>query len=223
MGLGCGALAVKYFLFLFNLICALLGLAIVGVGVAVYFKIDDIEIAFEEWDIVVVPIVYFILGAIIFVISFFGCCGAIRESRCMTITYSIFLLLVLVAEIVLGVGIFVYGDEIQKEAKTWLEKMWDERFKYFDFWNSAQHALKCCGLTGPTNWLSEGIPDSCCQSSPCTAINSYQIGCQNALDDYLTTYGNILGAIALGFAGVGLFGIVFACCLAYNIRAKSRR
>lgn len=223
MGLGCGASTVKYLLFLFNLLCALCGLAIVGVGVAVYFKIDDIELVLNDYDIVVVPIVYFVIGAIIFVIAFFGCCGAIKESRCMTITYSIFLLVVLVLEIAMGVSIFVYGEEIQRESKAYLDKMWEERFKYFSFWNTVQSTLKCCGLTGPTNWLPEEIPDACCRSLPCTADNTFDIGCSAALDDFLNTSGNILGAIALGFAGIGLFGIVFACCLAYNIRAKSKR
>lgn len=29
-----------------------------------------------------------IIGSVIFVIAFFGCCGAIRESHCMTVTVS---------------------------------------------------------------------------------------------------------------------------------------
>ena len=35
-----------------------------------------------------VPILVIVLGCIVFIISFFGCCGAIRESVCCTATVS---------------------------------------------------------------------------------------------------------------------------------------
>ena len=40
-----------------------------------------------------------LLGAIIFVISFFGCCGASKESKCMMYTYGFFLFLILIAQV----------------------------------------------------------------------------------------------------------------------------
>ena len=38
-------------------------------------------------------------GAIIFIISFFGCCGASKESKCMMYTYGFFLFLILIAQV----------------------------------------------------------------------------------------------------------------------------
>ena len=40
-----------------------------------------------------------LLGAIIFVISFFGCCGASKESKCMMYTYGFFLFIILIAQV----------------------------------------------------------------------------------------------------------------------------
>lgn len=30
-----------------------------------------------------------VIGAVIFIVAFFGCCGAIKENACMTLTVSI--------------------------------------------------------------------------------------------------------------------------------------
>lgn len=62
------------------------GIAILAIGVAFYLRVGDIEKIFEEWNVQVVPILFIVIGAIIFVVAFFGCCGAIKESHCMSIT-----------------------------------------------------------------------------------------------------------------------------------------
>lgn len=42
----------------------------------------------QEFNYDLLPIVIIVIGVIIFVIAFFGCCGAIRESTCMLTTVS---------------------------------------------------------------------------------------------------------------------------------------
>lgn len=65
----------------------LLGAAILGVGIYVTVSTGDLQ---QINDIVSSPAIGFIvIGAIVFLIAFFGCCGAIRESHCMVITVSI--------------------------------------------------------------------------------------------------------------------------------------
>ena len=34
------------------------------------------------------PMLFIVVGAIIFLVAFFGCCGAIRENACMMLTVS---------------------------------------------------------------------------------------------------------------------------------------
>lgn len=62
------------------------GIAILAVGVAFFLRIGEIEKIFDEWNVQVVPILFIVIGAIIFIVAFFGCCGAIKESHCMTVT-----------------------------------------------------------------------------------------------------------------------------------------
>lgn len=40
----------------------------------------------ELWS---APVVLIVIGAIVFIIAFLGCCGAIKESSCMVLTVSI--------------------------------------------------------------------------------------------------------------------------------------
>lgn len=73
----------KYFLFF-----QLLGLAMIGIGVA--FQLNWTVVKDEiKSHLTVAPWVFIIIGAVMFVIAFFGCCGAIRESHCMVVTVRI--------------------------------------------------------------------------------------------------------------------------------------
>ncbi|KAF4792394.1 tetraspanin 8 [Turdus rufiventris] len=43
------------------------------------------------------------VGAIIMILGFLGCCGAVRESRCMLMLFFIALLLILILQIIVGI------------------------------------------------------------------------------------------------------------------------
>lgn len=116
------------------------GIAILAVGVAFLLQIGDIEKVFEDWNITVVPILFIVIGAVIFVIAFFGCCGAIKESHCMTVTYSTFLMILLIAQIILAIVVFVYVGDIQKSVQPVLERLWQNRLVEVNqrFWDNVQ-------------------------------------------------------------------------------------
>lgn len=113
------------------------------------------------------------VGSLIFVISFFGCCGALRESSWMILTFSVFLTLVFVTEIGIGVAGYIKHGELPGI----LEKQFNKTME--DYTNSveAQHAwslvqgeLECCGIHGPTDWRpifkNKTVPAMCCHILP---------------------------------------------------------
>lgn len=58
------------------------GLALLVIGVLL--KTNNVEgIKFDDVSLDLAPVALIVLGSIIFIIAFFGCCGAIRESTCM--------------------------------------------------------------------------------------------------------------------------------------------
>lgn len=223
MGMGCGMSMVKYILFVFNLLCALGGVAILGVGIAFLLRIGDIEKVFDDWNVQVVPILFIVIGAIIFIIAFFGCCGAIKESHCMTVTYSTFLMIMLLAQIVLAIVVFVYIGDLQEAVRPVIQRLWNERQNNLQVWDGIQRTLQCCGYNNPGEWGNP--PASCCAhgGQTCLVGDAFQNGCGSTIHDFISTSGNIIGAVALGVAGIELIGFIFACCLANSIRNQSRR
>lgn len=69
------------------------GIAFVAIGGLILAKAGDIENVLKEHNTYSVPIGLIVVGSVIFVIAFFGCCGAVRESQCMTMTVSTYLCL----------------------------------------------------------------------------------------------------------------------------------
>jgi len=223
---------VKYGLFIFNLICAIAGIALIVVGALPLFKLDDIREVFPENNPAIIPISVVVLGSIIFTISFFGCCGAIRESQCMVSTYAFLLLVLVVCQIVAGVFAFLYTEEFGNLAQTGFAKLWDDMITRNDpasteAINGIQRGLQCCGNTGPGNWVQaqRPVPPSCCADgvTNCDANTAFQIGCGQHLNDLVNGSGMLIAWIAVVFAAFELVGVIFACCLANSIRNSTRR
>lgn len=89
--MNCGAHIVKYILFLFNFLCLVAGVLLIVFGSLVltnnagvmHIPVDLVE--FPQG----IPIAAIVLGAIIFLISFLGCCGACKENNCMTMLVGV--------------------------------------------------------------------------------------------------------------------------------------
>ncbi|EGV93251.1 Tetraspanin-8, partial [Cricetulus griseus] len=70
------------------------------------------------------------VGAIIMVLGFLGCCGAVKESRCMLLLFFIGLLLILLLQVAAG----ILGATFKSEVCSQL--MFDNGWKGLKHWNS---------------------------------------------------------------------------------------
>ncbi|CAH2217318.1 23 kDa integral membrane protein-like isoform X2 [Pararge aegeria] len=230
--MGCGTSFVKYVLFFFNLVVALFGLAVIGVGVAVLLKwsvLTDIL----RGHLTVAPWVFIVIGAIMFVIAFFGCCGAIRESHCMVVTYAIFLLVIIIAQVVLAVLMFTYGESIKNSLVQSVNALFDKRAtdpSVNVVFNNIEEQLNCCGKNGPFDY-GVAPPKSCCPHmgvvgstiNQCTVIDANKNGCAPVVGELYETWNKPIAGIAIGVACVEIVGALFALCLANSIRNMDRR
>ncbi|KAF6024413.1 TSPAN8 [Bugula neritina] len=84
---GCFA-CIKYLMFAFNFIFWLIGCALVGFGIWVLvddtFKELAADTSFAALQYAGIGII--VVGCVIMIIGFFGCCGAIRESKCLLVS-----------------------------------------------------------------------------------------------------------------------------------------
>ncbi|CAH0727254.1 unnamed protein product, partial [Brenthis ino] len=219
--MGCGEVLVKYILFFANLFFALSGLVLIGLGVAVELRVSQVVDIFEESQIFqLTPIGAMVVGSIVFIVAFFGCCGAIRESNCMLITYAIFMIVLMILKIALSVLIFVKQEDLISDIPRWLNKAFSEDVNAF---HEIERAFLCCGPEGPTSYLTKlSLPDTCCASPPCNPLTSYN-GCNAIISEFFETFGLAIGVVAIVIVSIELVAVVFGLCLANHTRNKHRR
>merc|ERR1712179_479904 len=167
---------IKYTLFLFNLLFALSGLLLIitgGVIQGAYSQYLD----FLGDQFFNTPVFLVIVGCIIFFVAFFGCCGAIKENHCMTITFAVLMAVIFLMEI--GAGIAAY--KLKGQVNSLIYSNMEEGMLNYGLadhdgvtktWDVIQHELSCCGTEEYLDWVNttfageddENVPDSCCLS-----------------------------------------------------------
>lgn len=218
---------VKFVLIVFNLACALAGVAILTIGILTNSNGGSFK-SMLSGQVTTTAICFMVLGAIVFLIAFFGCCGALREDTCMIQTYGVLLLTIFLFEIAIGIAVFVLKSQVQDDLKHNFEGYFSNYSKNKKYIDDIQTSLQCCGYDGPSFWQNlspqQPIPNSCCKNQhDCDISNSYQWGCYSTARDYLKKIMNVVGGVAIGIAAVELVGIIFAFYFASSIKRSERR
>ncbi|XP_032671578.1 CD63 antigen-like isoform X2 [Odontomachus brunneus] len=217
----------------------LCGLAILTMGVVVHRILTHYADANKETegplDEKMCPwISLIVIGSIIFVIAFFGCCGAIRESYCMTLTFAFLLSTILIIQTAFTIYTFVVrnSDEIEASIrKTYIDEIFNKfnrDQKSTGLMNDIQAVVGCCGVDSYRDFTDNGntIPFSCCddlKESTCTPNNASKKGCVQVLQKRFKDMRTTVGTVALGTAVVELIGFIFALRLANSIKNEQRR
>ncbi|KAK9877356.1 hypothetical protein WA026_017753 [Henosepilachna vigintioctopunctata] len=177
----------------------------------------------------VAPIITIVVGAVVFITAFFGCCGAVRESTCMLTTYAVILLSIFIIQIAIGVFAFLQlkdSTDFHRDLEKGLRKPFENYPKNREVVDGLQEILQCCGINGPEYWNNQ-IPPSCCTNEDKTCSissrNLHQHGCVDELYHFLEKSSTILGYVIIGIAATELIGALFGLCLASSIRNHYRR
>lgn len=228
--MACFSTTLKYIVLLFNLLFFFLGCAIIGVGIymqvkmATYFDLlGDITINSST--------IFIIIGVIITIISFFGCCGAIMENPCMMYTFATLVTLMLLIEVGLTVVILIYKDETKQEVikqmKNGLENYNNNATHGVTItWDAMQETYHCCGIEQPSDWstiLGQSVPDSCCKVKAKNCGKNklvdpdddkiFQTGCFNMFAIDVEQNVEIAGAVGGVLGAIQLIAILVACCM----------
>jgi len=159
---GCMANLLKYLLFGSNFVIFVIGCVVLGLGI--YALVDgaslvtlvdksgvgdDINItAFTS-----AAYIFIVVAVFVVILTFFGCCGAIKESKCMLGTYFTLILVmfvVMIAGAVLGYSTSM--DKLQGALEKTMPQFKDgatndTQMAITEAWNEVQTSLKCCGTT----------------------------------------------------------------------------
>lgn len=239
MGLSGENSCIKYTVFIFNFIFFLIGLGLLGTGI--YLKVgktDYIDVAEELTSLseyVTAGNLMIAVGVIIVVVAFLGCCGAIKESRCMLLSFFFLLLLIFVLELAAGIFGVVKKDDIEEQ----LQKDFTDaiKIKYSSNDTSGvvnkaidnfQKKFECCGYNNWLDWKGSKyyqdknlVPESCCNtnvgcptdaSNPNTSVY-YKKGCFNEVTDWFRKNAVAAGACGVAFAIIQILGLIFSMVL----------
>ncbi|UXI20012.1 glycogenin-1-like [Sarcoptes scabiei] len=166
---------IKYFLFFFNLIVWLFGCLLVGLGawsfLEEYTDYTAINIRTVIDLLLNISLFIIVFGTIVFIMSFTGCIGALRENLFLLRLYSLILLIMFVAEVALSAIAILFPNSFLNLVKEAFSN--EPIIKYRDDSNLqniidlVQTEFKCCGVSdkGYKDW-SKNIYFECLDSNP---------------------------------------------------------
>uniref|UniRef100_A0A8D0DEY4 Tetraspanin n=1 Tax=Sander lucioperca TaxID=283035 RepID=A0A8D0DEY4_SANLU len=238
----------KVMMFVFNGVIFLAGAAILGVGI--WVKVDSSSILSflgnmenaptELSQVLNVGYLLIAIGALLLVIGFLGCCGAVRESKCMLMLFFIIVLVVFIAEVAGAIVILVFrplADDLLNKVGTAavqnIRKDYGQNPDITGLWNTTMNSLKCCGFYNSSDFVgspyyvnnNNRFPPQCCpgMNSTCTptgAGNTTTItGCFPKIKQLINDNTVVIVAVALGIAVLEICAMVVSMILFCRIKS----
>lgn len=243
---------IKYILFFLNVIFWLVGALILCIGAYLMTELKDIINGFKDlWYQPAVLITVF--GAILFIITFFGCIGSLRENICLLAFYASCVAVILLILVAVAVTGYLLRGPLEEAIDGKLRKAIvfyrDEKKQDLHFLiDTTQTEMGCCGSRDYADWqLNQyfncsspalercGVPYSCCKKH--LQINRQ---CGYGIDKLSTAKRteriNTQGCLDKGIfwiksnvymlAGAGgalLFLILITTCMAFSFRNQIKQ
>ncbi|KAL0968700.1 hypothetical protein UPYG_G00270400 [Umbra pygmaea] len=238
---------IKYLMFVFNFLIFLGGSFLLGVGVWVLVDPTGFrEIVAANPLLFTGVYVVLAMGGMLFLLGFLGCCGAIRENKCLLLFFFMLILIIFLAELAAAILAFIFREHLTREYFTKEMKEHYQGYNNTDVftgtWNAIMNTFDCCGVNSPEDFKgstfrrmnpSEEVPVFCCQKASelgdptyknqnaCLNGNMnvrYNKGCYSAVVDYFELYIYVAGALAIVVLTIELLAMVFAMCLFRGIQ-----
>ncbi|XP_037551565.1 tetraspanin-33 [Nematolebias whitei] len=168
---------VKYLLFFFNFIFWIISLVMVVIGVyARTVKHAEKVLACLSVD---PAMMLMIVGVLMFIITFCGCVGSLRENTCLLQTFCISLTVIFLLQLAAGVLGFIFSDKARHKVTEIIENAIVHYRDDIDLQNLidfGQEEFGCCGGTAYTDW-SENMYFNCSEDNPSRERCSVPFSC----------------------------------------------
>ncbi|XP_058230643.1 leukocyte surface antigen CD53 [Hemibagrus wyckioides] len=202
----------KYTMCVVNFIFFLCGAAIFGLGIYMSTTFKYLSL-FPSLSAMNLANGLYIIGIFVTCVSFLGFLGALKENRCLLISFFILLFLLMLAELTVACLLLLYENEIdsfiETELKDSLKKVKTEGGGGVNTtidWNVIQKTFDCCGVNNASDW--ETLPSSC---------KLAQTGCYSKLKNAIEN--NLLGTgiTVIIICSIEVLGMCFSMTLFCHI------
>ncbi|KAI9543653.1 hypothetical protein NQZ68_008700 [Dissostichus eleginoides] len=207
----------KYIMCFANLLCFVCGVAVLVLGVYMMLSIRMAALT-PTLASFTVSNMLLVSGIVITCVSFLGFLGALKENRCLLLTFFLLLFFLMLVELTAACLLLMYEGEIARMVNDDLTKGLEmAKGKTGNItmteWDYVQHKLECCGVHNATDW-GDSVPDSCCLG---TCGSPFTQGCLVTLktlfeDHFLTT-----GISVIVLCIIEVLGMCFAMTLFCHI------
>lgn len=194
----------------------------VGIWILVDDEFDKFTEGVSEFSFLfTAAYVLIIVGIIIMVIGFLGCCGAIRENQIMLALFFACLFVIFVA--LLGVAIYMI---VAKDGfRTVVHTVFQEKVKMScnddesatNLMKMIQEKFHCCGADGITDYN----PLTCTHPKVCEPTIDVVKGCTDAFTEWIQSKLVLVAGVLFGIALILIIGMLFSmilCCALRDIQ-----
>uniref|UniRef100_A0A0X3NVR2 CD63 antigen n=1 Tax=Schistocephalus solidus TaxID=70667 RepID=A0A0X3NVR2_SCHSO len=185
LNMSCAIKFMKFVLVSFNLLFVLIGLALLVAGTWGILNISSflhaIALAFDKeatgselyQDTHLIQTIAYVcvaLGLLIFLISFFGCCGVVTDSACLLITYAVTVSILFLAKLVCVLAFLILGERltpiILDQVMAGLSTNYrgalgvtDSQYvsTYSHIMDTFMIDFECCGINDYTDFANENL------------------------------------------------------------------
>ncbi|KAI1897151.1 hypothetical protein AGOR_G00080240 [Albula goreensis] len=174
-----------------NFICWLCGAFVLAFGIFLMMNSRFGSLITSFWPIFPANTLV-VTGTIVTCVCYLGFLGALRENRCMLISFFILLFILMLVELAMACILLVMDREIdtffekdlQRSLETYKQSSATGNETLKDDFDAVQSIFKCCGVHNVSDWEGD-VPISCCTTDPCNSFpqENWQEGCHRKAEE----------------------------------------
>ncbi|XP_077372255.1 tetraspanin-18B-like [Festucalex cinctus] len=227
---------VKYLMLIFNTFLVMAGCFLLGVGLLVLFGTAVLSEMLMQHPVLSKTVFAVLgIGSLLFLLGFVGCCGALRENRCLLFFFFMLIFVVFIAELAAGVWAYTqrqkfFVEDLQKEMREKYQGYAPDD-KYTTIWNKWMVQHECCGINGFEDFegslfrrkYNHTVPTACClqRSQTGNLEHADRDKCLKGSHDHI----NVQGCYRAGFKTYEVYlylaGALFILVLTFELLAMS--
>eukprot|EP01100_Stratorugosa_tubuloviscum_P015468 TRINITY_DN8938_c0_g1_i1.p1 TRINITY_DN8938_c0_g1~~TRINITY_DN8938_c0_g1_i1.p1 ORF type:complete len:201 (+),score=76.02 TRINITY_DN8938_c0_g1_i1:148-750(+) len=189
---------IKLTLLILNTIFLAFAIVLVAIGAFSLNNLNEISSLISTG----LPIAAIVIGVFVFIVSFFGCCGAAIEHAFFLLVYVFIILGLMICQLAIGGAAYYEADNVYvRMESTWKSLDPETKTQY-------EQLFECCG------WAQGECPSS--TLPPCGVI----------IPEFIQRNLRILAAVVIIFGCLEVIGLFFAlclyCCIQYKQSSKKQ-